>query len=117
MANHICHTEMPYKSIARAKQFYSEIFKWNFQDFGRMYAMFNIKEGVGGALEQRVDNYSTERAFTIYIQVDDIDYHLKKISEAGGKIIQQKTEISKDFGNSALFADSEGNVVGFWSKS
>lgn len=117
MAHNICHVEIPCKNIARARKFYSDIFGWKITDFGGMYAMFKTGEGPGGGLEQRADNFPTERAITLYIQVEDIDFYLTKISVAGGRTIQKKTEISKEFGYSGLFIDTEGNTIGLWSKT
>lgn len=117
MGKHICHIEIPCKDVARAKAFYGKIFGWTFQDFGESYAVFNTGNGVGGGLDLRTDDFPTERGITLYIEIEDIPQYLTKVNEEGCRIIKEKTEISKEFGYYALFADTEGNVMGLWSKS
>jgi predicted enzyme related to lactoylglutathione lyase len=46
-----------------------------------------------------------------------VDFHLKQIEGAGGKVIMPKIDIG-DFGSYARVADTEGNTIGIWqSKS
>ncbi len=49
----------------------------------------------------------------ITINVKDIDATAKKIEEAGGKVVMPKFAVG-DFGLSAYFQDTEGNVLGLW---
>lgn len=45
----------------------------------------------------------------------DLTNELSRIEEAGGKVLQDKTQISEDHGFMALFVDSEGNRVALHS--
>jgi predicted enzyme related to lactoylglutathione lyase len=47
---------------------------------------------------------------------DDLSVMLGRVEPAGGKVIFPKTLISEDNGFFAIFADTEGNAVGLWSK-
>jgi len=116
MGNRICHMEIPCTDIGRAKAFYTKIFDWSFEDAGEEYAMFNTGSGIGGALDLRTEPLPTKRGVTLYIEVQDIPQCLAEVREAGGRIIKEKTEISKEWGYYALFSDSEGNAMGLWSK-
>ncbi len=50
-----------------------------------------------------------------YIDVEDLDTYLKKISAAGGKVIVEKQEIP-GMGCLALFEDPDGRVLGLWQQ-
>ncbi len=117
MGNRICHIEIPCKDIDRGKAFYSKVFGWSFQDAGEGYAVFDTGNGVGGALDLRTEGLPTERGVTLYIEVENIPQCLIRVGEAGGTVIKEKTEISKEWGYFSLFSDTEGNAMGLWSKS
>lgn len=46
----------------------------------------------------------------------DLANELSRIENAGGKILQKKTQISEEHGFMALFTDSEGNRVALHSR-
>lgn len=117
MGNSICHIEIPCKNLRRAKEFYGTIFGWSFEDSTDTYATFKTGDGVGGGLDVRKEKVPIGRSITLYIEVDDIPQYLKKIKEAGCTVVLEKTEISKEFGFYGLFGDSEGNILGLWSRS
>ncbi len=117
MGSTICHVDIPCKDIARAKQFYGDVFGWDFEDFGESYALFNTGSGVGGGLDLRAEGSPTGGGVTIYLEVDDIPKKLEEITKAGGSVVTGKTEITKEYGYLAVFTDTEGNHVGLWSKT
>ncbi len=117
MGHGICHIEIPCKDLQRIKDFYGSVFGWTFTDSGEMYTVFSTGEGPGGGFDLRTDSDPVSRSIVLYIEVEDIPLYLEKVSGAGGKIIQEKTEISKEFGYYALFADSEENTLGIWSET
>jgi predicted enzyme related to lactoylglutathione lyase len=112
----ICYIEIPCKDVTRAKKFYGGVFGWSFEDSGENYSAFNTGDGLGGGLDRRTEEFPTGRGITLYIRVEDIPEYLRRVDEAGGRTVKAKTEISKEFGHYALFADSEGNTMGLWSK-
>jgi len=54
---------------------------------------------------------SDKKGVLIYFSSTDISTQLKKVLEAGGKVLQAKTLISEDVGYMGLFVDSEGNRI------
>lgn len=52
----------------------------------------------------------------ITITVESVDEKLVEIEKAGGKAFGEKKELPKKRGFTAYFVDTEGNVVGLWSK-
>jgi uncharacterized protein len=75
-----------------AGKFYSDVVGWTTQLMpgeGPAYTVFNIG-GVGMAGMLKMDGHT---AWVGYISVDDVDAHVEKIVEAGGKLCQPATDI------------------------
>ncbi|UCD93673.1 MAG: VOC family protein [Candidatus Zixiibacteriota bacterium] len=115
--NGICHFEIPCSDLNKAVKFYGDIFGWKSQMIPEMdYAVFETPAGTGGGFSKDA-RVSSEAGIMLYIEVEDIPVIMKKIEASGGKQIKEKTQISPEHGYFGLFADSEGNMVGLWSKS
>ena len=63
------------------------------------------------------DDYKpTSDGAVLYLNAgNDLQPMLEKVSENGGQIIVQKTQISPEMGFFALFMDTEGNKLGLHS--
>lgn len=71
--------------------------------------------GVSGALSSNPQMKPGAGGATIYFDVNGkLDETLKKVAANGGQIVVPKMSIGK-FGNIAMAADSEGNIVAFHS--
>ena len=117
MEKKIVHIEIPVKDLEKAKEFYEIIFDWKVEiDTGMPgYAFFTTgEEGVGGAFDQ--SDKVAKGEIMLHIQTDNIQNTLKKINSEGGKTIQEKTKISKEYGFYAIFEDVFGNLLGLWSQ-
>ena len=104
MKNAISWFEIPTTDINRAQKFYE--------------TLFNIKmtmEGIGGTLVQISDDFYKPSATDgplIYLDGNpDLQIVLNRVEEAGGKILVPKTTISDDYGDMAVFLDTEGNRI------
>jgi len=53
----------------------------------------------------------------IYFSCKDLNDELQRVEDAGGKIVQAKTQISEDIGYMALLIDTEGNRIALHSKA
>ena len=49
----------------------------------------------------------------LVIDVPNIDAHLKRVEEAGGKLFKPKVKVG-DMGWYAQIKDNQGNVLGLW---
>lgn len=115
MAN-IVHLEIPAPDMAKAKQFYGDVFKWSFSDMGPEYVMFKTGEGdgiTGGGFDAKME--ASDKGVNLYIQVEDIPGALKAIAKSGGSVLAEKTKISDEHGFYAIFKDPNGNRLGVWS--
>ncbi|HPR41713.1 MAG TPA: VOC family protein [Candidatus Methanofastidiosa archaeon] len=107
------HFDLPAEDLERAAKFYSEIFGWRFEKLSMDYYFITqgdsegaLKGGMGkrGALGQQMTNF---------IGVKGIDEYIKRIEDAGGKIIVPKQAVP-GWGHMATCQDTEGNTFGLW---
>jgi predicted enzyme related to lactoylglutathione lyase len=114
--NTIGHLEIPANNIERAKEFYSNLFNWEFQFVEEMnYMMFTIKnsDGIvtsGGGIPKKQNEH---HSITNYINVENIETAAKRIEELGGKIKVPKSAVP-GMGWFVHFSDPEGNVMALW---
>lgn len=121
--NKVVHFEIPFDDQARAQKFYSDVFGWQINKFGDMdywmamtcqcdeKSMMPKELGVinGGMLKRD----ETGQNPVLVIDVDSIESHLKKIENAGGKVVMPPMKVG-DFGLYARIADTEKNIIGVW---
>lgn len=112
--------EIPVKDIGRAQKFYERVLEMKLERQemeGCKMAVFPARgdtpEGanlVHGALIQVAGQEPSEKGVIIYFNGgNDLTPCLARVTEAGGKIIKEKTAIGS-YGFSALFKDTEGNI-------
>lgn len=124
MNNAISWFEIPTTDINRAQKFYETIFGISMIPMElpnikmRMFPLDDLMNGIGGAL---VDSGGFHKPSMtdgplIYLNANpDVQNVLDKVEGAGGKIMVPKTEISPEYGNMAVFFDTEGNRVALHS--
>jgi predicted enzyme related to lactoylglutathione lyase len=117
--------EIPVSDMNRAKKFYENVFdiKIQLEQFGEtLMGWFPFPKdpeakGAAGSLVQNEQFYKPMANGTlVYFSSPEISYELRKVEEAGGVILQEKTLIKEDIGYMALILDSEGNRIALHSK-
>jgi len=123
--NKVVHFELPADNIDRAKRFYKEAFNWTMEDVPEMnYLILRTVEvdekmmpkeagAINGGMFKRGDMDNLVNSPTFSVDVEDIDTAIKKIKNAGGLILREKTAI-KNTGFVAYFKDTEGNILSVW---
>ncbi len=116
--------EIPVANMERAKSFYDTVFgiEIQIQDFGgTLMGLFPSAENKSGASGSLIQNKayvpSDSKGVLIYFSSEDINTEINRVEAAGGKIVQQKTQISPDIGYMALFIDCEGNRIALHSRT
>jgi predicted enzyme related to lactoylglutathione lyase len=106
MAGKLVHFELPARDVARAKEFWSGVFGWEFGEaMGMEYWTTRTGEGQGGAV------YPSESPQLLaYFDSDDIDATLERV-RAGGGSADEKQPIPH-VGWFAHCTDTEGNRFG-----
>ena len=87
-----CYLEIPANRAEDSARFYSDIFGWTVRERGDGNLAFDDTGGVSGTWGKEGDRTPDERTRT-YIMVDSITESLKRIEEAGGKVITPRTDI------------------------
>ncbi|KIO24620.1 hypothetical protein M407DRAFT_25960 [Tulasnella calospora MUT 4182] len=111
--NCVAFMRISVSDIDRAEKFYSTVFGWVFQSkrYQSTISVFKTGGQVMGSLHEHKDAGTKAPAVLNYIKVASVEETLKKVVEAGGKVVEEKwTEGNHtDMGT---FEDTEGNLVG-----
>ncbi|TNE56020.1 MAG: VOC family protein [Bacteroidetes bacterium] len=111
--------EIPVTDLDRAKKFYETIFDMEIEvlDLGALKMGIFPHKGVGAALCLH-EAYQPSPTHGVLVQLNanpDLQEILDRVEAAGGQIIRPKTQISDEYGYTALILDSEGNRMGLHS--
>ena len=120
LKNPIGWFEITVNDFDKAKNFYTELFGWEFRlSQGSKSLYWNIYTGedtIGGGLLKKTKPEQNGQAVILYVEVDDIEASLNKSVTLGGRIEKPKTLISETAGYFGLLQDPDKNVIGLWSK-
>ena len=119
--NPVVHFEMPAEDKNRMVKFYSTVFGWQTQQLGPEmgeYVVVTTAESdetgrpkMGGAINggfyQKTDDPVSNHP-SVVIAVEDINDAIKKIKNAGGKVLNEPMDIP-GVGSFSSFIDTEGN--------
>lgn len=97
-----------------AARFYTDVVGWTTQELpggeGHPYTTFNIGNvGMAGML-----NLSGHNSWVGYIVVSDVDAHVEKIVEAGGKVFKPATDVPNML-RFAVVSDPQGAAIGIFT--
>ena len=119
--NPVIHFEMPAEDQKRVADFYTTVFGWQNQIMGAEMSNYVVatttesdengpkKPGaINGGFFPKAGNPA--QFPMLVIEVEDIKEHIKKIEEAGGKIVGEPVDIP-GIGLYVSFTDTEGNRV------
>lgn len=123
MKNKVTHFEFPWDDKERAKKFYETVFQWKpfeWEQFGyTSWQATDVDEkmqpkepgSINGGMSKRDPSMPYPM---FYIDVENIEEILKKITENGGSIVRDKMPLGENgaMGYLAWFKDSEGNILG-----
>ncbi len=117
MANPFVHVELQTKDLDKAKKFYQGLFDWKLEDMpmgnGMSYTGINVGEGTGGGMWTNPAAPNGPAHWLAYVNVDNIDATIEKVSVLGGTIVQPKTEVP-DMGWYSVITDPSGAMLGLW---
>lgn len=117
--NYVSWFEIPAVNFQQAVDFYNHIYSIDMEkNIDENYAMafFPSNNGIGGAIVAGPGSTPSDTGPLIYLNAgSDLEPILKKVEEAGGRIVMGKTLINEDSGYFAIFIDSEGNKLALHS--
>lgn len=118
----VVHFEMPATDRKRMAQFYTKAFGWQTQMMGsdmNDYVVVTTTESddngpkkpgaINGGFFPKKDDWPAQYP-SVVISVDDIKASMKKVSDAGGKLLGDPMDIP-GIGKYVSFMDTEGNRV------
>ncbi|MBX2829042.1 MAG: VOC family protein [Flavobacteriaceae bacterium] len=115
--------EIPVNDMERAQAFYEAVFDIEIQlvDFGGLkmgwFPNAGDAHGATGTLIQQESYIPSHEGPLVYFYSEDLQRELDRVADAGGKVMQPKTQISEDHGYMGVFEDSEGNRVALHSNA
>lgn len=121
MQNPVRWFEIYVNDMARAKNFYQNVFRSELTKLGdgnfpEMWA-FPSKDGqygAGGALCKMEGFPAGQNSTIVYFSSDDCATEQKRVEAAGGKVFREKFSIGQ-YGFICLCIDTEGNMFGIHS--
>jgi predicted enzyme related to lactoylglutathione lyase len=117
--------EIPVSDMERAINFYEKLLhvKLDRNQLGPLdMAWFSYDPegyGSGGSLVYYPESYKpSDDGVLVYLTAHsgDLANELSRVKEAGGKVLQGKTQISEEHGYMALILDTEGNRIALHSR-
>jgi len=118
----VVHFEMPAENRKRIAEFYTNVFGWQTQMLGpemNDYVLAATTESdengpkrpgaINGGFYPKSDDRPAQYP-SVVIAVEDIAAHMKKVEEAGGKVLGEPWDIP-GVGLYVSFCDTEGNRV------
>ena len=121
--NPVVHFEMPYQDAERVEKFYAEAFGWDMSQLGPGMDNYITAHTTATDHDQMVTTPGTINGGffpkkpdwpaqypSVVISVADIDAAMKAVTEAGGEVLGDPTDIP-GVGRYVSFTDSEGNRV------
>ena len=111
--NKINYIEMPANDIEATKQFFVDVFGWQFEDYGPDYTAFSDQGVDGGFYRADLASSSENGAALAILYTDSIERVQEKVEAAGGSII--KTIFEFPGGRRFHFQEPSGNELAVWS--
>lgn len=118
----VVHFEVYADDMARAREFYTKVFGWEFTKYdGGSFEYWMIVTGkdtdlgINGGMLKRMEHSEGEKpimgSYVNTIGVGSLDESIKKVTDAGGKVVVKKNAIPK-MGWLCYCNDTEGNIFG-----
>jgi hypothetical protein len=113
MANPFVHVELLTNDVAKAKDFYKNLFDWKLEDApGMDYTMINVGEGTGGGMMKN-PMPDVPSHWLAYVLVDDVAAATQKAKSLGATIAKEVTEIPA-YGWFSVIIDPTGAALALW---
>ncbi|MCW8935515.1 MAG: VOC family protein [Gammaproteobacteria bacterium] len=109
----INYLEFPSADIQKTKKFFTQVFAWEFEDFGPQYSAFSAQGIDGGFYKADLFSSTSNGAALIVFYSDSLEDTLDKIKAAGGTIL--KDIFTFPGGRRFHFSEPSGNEFAVWS--
>ena len=110
MGRPVVHFEIGCKDMPKTQDFYTKLFDWKIEQQGPAGMIAPVPGGIGGHISSL--GHEPHHYTTFYVEVNDVQKYLDKVSAFGGKTLVPPVNIPT--GTFAWFQDPEGNTIGLW---
>ena len=110
----INYIELPAKNLPATKTFFTQVFGWEFQDYGPEYMAFSGGGIDGGFFLSDACSSQENGAALVVFYSNDLEATLEKIETAGGVVV--KPVFSFPGGRRFHFSEPSGNEFAVWSE-
>lgn len=111
----INYLEIPARDIEANKQFFAQLFGWEFVDYGPDYCAFS-NQGIDGGFFRSDLNVSQDNGSVLIVFYSDaLENAVERVENAGGKI--HKSVYPFPGGRRFHFTDPSGNEYAIWSET
>lgn len=107
----VVHFEIGCRDAGKTAGFFSELFDWQIESAGPAMMIAASEPGIAGHLAELAEEWGTY--VTVYVDVDDLESHLAKAEELGGKTLVGPVPIPGQ-GSFAWLGSPEGHIIGLW---
>ncbi|MEW2358681.1 VOC family protein [Spirillospora sp. NPDC029432] len=101
--------------MERAKEFYRNLFGWEFVDYGpeagHYHGCLLRGESVAGMMQN--PEPGADYWWSLYFSTDDLDGTVKRVTDAGGSVVEPPMDVM-DQGRMAIVTDAMGAQFGLW---
>lgn len=116
-----CWSELATNDVGKAKEFYTTMFGWQFEDLpieGMTYTLIKGKNDVFGGIWQIPQNLRDQIPphWMSYILVEDAQKALDKAKQLGAQEVKEVTQAG-DKGRFAIITDPVGAHIALWESS
>jgi len=117
MTNAFIHVELNTSDTKKAKEFYSQLFRWQLEDVPNpvvptgTYTVVKPGSGMGGGIMQQVPGGPA--GWLAYVEVGDIAAATQKAKSLGAKVMKDVTEVP-GMGWLSIIQDPNGAALGLW---
>ena len=116
MSNHekLNYVEFPACDLTATKSFFTNVFNWQFTDYGPEYTAFSGQGLDGGFVKAPLKSLTQHGAALLVFYSNDIHATYKKVAQYGGKIVKPIFEFPG--GCRFHFTEPSGNEFAVWSE-
>jgi len=111
-----CWNELGTTNLDAAKNFYSELLGWKLRESNAVGMVYNEivvdgqERGVGGMFQMGTEFGNTPSHWMPYVAVDDVDAKATQVTELGGKVCVQPSDIP-NIGRFCIITDPTGATL------
>lgn len=107
------YVELPACDLEATKTFFSQVFQWEFVDYGPDYSSFSDQGLDGGFFRAKLSSNSQNGAALLIFFSRDLEKTMDKVEASGGKIT--KPIFHFPGGRRFHFCEPSGNEFAVWS--